>query len=113
MHNRYYGSKQDGCGPYPQYKHRPALIARAVRAHCLILRWESYHQSASHYILTMEEDPASFYRMVVRVTGVPWTGVRALDSDWVVHQLTELFENRASIANMRGTNPLVRSRVPS
>lgn len=53
--------------------------------------WDSGHSevSLSSAALRMGREPAACYRLVKRITGVPWSGVRAAGWDWALSKFLE------------------------
>jgi hypothetical protein len=64
-------------------------LAGWIRVMLWVSEWEGSQVSLSHSALGAIRDPATCYRTVERVTGLGWSRVRALGSDWVLLAFVE------------------------
>jgi hypothetical protein len=54
------------------------------------IRLEETGMTLCKQALDSGEDPASRYRLVRRLTGVPWTTVREMGTDWLLSRISEV-----------------------
>ena len=66
----------------------PRVVQDSLRVLALLDRWDG-GESLAHYALSQGEDPASFYRLVRRVTGRSWSEVRESGADQYLEGLLD------------------------
>jgi hypothetical protein len=84
----------------------PSMDELSAWVHLLTwtMAWESERRSLCRSALRSGRDPAVCYRVVRRLTGLPWSEVRALGTAWLILRLLECCHPPAARAEASKTS---------